>query len=624
MAHPWGTMNPKTLCCFSCTQYEIGCPHNATDITTIFDYKTDGVNCDTLDLIKYNGIDIPPPYCIQNNNGDMGIFERKTHTNNRTDEEVIKYVRLCYEPMFLNNSFVDPSTHLHYLELCYMYRDCVITKIVGKRDVLTTNGISGLTSHGLNVPEGRARTVADYFAKYISQSSTLTEKQIFSRFGWSNNNTSFVLGINEVMKDKIKKTHLVNNIQHDTIQSFEPVGTPAGWLDGTRGLLQYDNVRFVCYAAATTLILKIIGGASFVVELVGDTSKGKTIMAQVAMSMFGNPEKLKLATSATKVFIERMCTICNDLPIFLDETSMMDPTILKELTYMVANERTKGRGKKDGGVEEVDRWKSVLLTTGEVPLSNSSSLGGQDVRTVSLYGGIGDYDPENVERFKDVKELNCGVIAPFIIQKIMKNEPDLKAFYNQLRAELKQHSLSDTTGIMGRTVDTYALISLSGWIFEQVMEDLGELSVNASAIVKHVFCSKLTMSDGSLPERAQFIITDWITENKRNFCENNDGDAERYGIYGNIVKSYSDDKDDFDYVDVIPSILSDVLDKKLGHPGISKRILQDWGNDDFIVLGSDGRTSIKATIQKGSKQTRVVRLKLSMLEDVPAGGDTEW
>ena len=614
-------MNPKLLCRFSCAKYENGCAHNATNTTTITDYKDSGVNCEYLDIIEYNGIDVPDPYVFQNNQGDQGIFQ-KVKKENKDHEVEITYPRLCYEPMFLNNSFVDPITKLHYLELCYLYRGDIITKIVGKRDVLTTNGLSGLTSHGLNIPEGKARAVADYFARYISQSSSLTEQQIFSRFGWSNNNTSFILGINEVMKDKIAKTHLVNNIQHDTIQSFEPIGTPAGWLDGTRGLLQYDNVRFVCYAAATTLILKILSGASFVVELVGDTSKGKTIMAQVAMSIFGNPEKLKLATSATKVFIERMCATCNDLPIFLDETSMMEPTILKELTYMVANERTKGRSKKDGGVEEVDRWKSVLLTTGEVPLSNSSSLGGQDVRTVSLYGGIGNYDPENVERFKDVKELNCGVIAPLIIQKIMQEKNDLKAFYENLKSELKQHSLSDKSGVMGRTVDTYALIALSGWIFEQVMVDLSESNKDASTIVKRVFCSKLMMSDGSLPERALHTITDWIIENKRNFCENNDGDAERYGIYGNIVKSYLlDDKDNFDYVDVIPSILSNILDKKLGHPGISKRILQDWGNEGIIVLGSDGRTSIKATIQRGSKQTRVVRLKISMLEDMPPGGD---
>jgi uncharacterized protein (DUF927 family) len=614
-------MNPKLLCRFSCAKYKNSCTHNATNMTTILNHKNSSGYCEHLDIIKYNGIDIPSPYVFQNNHGEQGIFQ-EVKKENKEHEVEITYPRLCYEPMFLNNSFVDPITKLHYLELCYLYRGNIITKIVGKRDVLTTNGLAGLTSHGLNIPEGKARAVADYFAKYISQSSTLTEQQIFSRFGWSNNNTSFIIGINEIMSNKITKTHLVNNIQQDTIQSFEPVGTPAGWLNGTKGLLQYDNVRFVCYAVATTLILKILGGASFVVELVGDTSKGKTIMAQVAMSMFGNPEKLKLATSATKVFIERMCATCNDLPIFLDETSMMEPTILKELTYMVANERTKGRGKKDGGVEEVDRWKSVLLTTGEVPLSNSSSLGGQDVRTVSLYGGIGDYDSENVELFKDVKELNYGVIAPLIIQKIMQEKNDLKAFYINLKSELKQHSLSDKSGVMGRTVDTYALIALSGWIFEQVMIDLGEPNKDASAIVKRVFCSKLKMSDGSLPERALHIIIDWIIENKRNFCENNDGNAEQYGIYGNIVKSYLiDDEDNFDYVDIIPSILSNTLDKKLGHPGISKRILQDWGTEDIIVLGSDGRTTIKSTIQRGSKQTRVVRLKISIIEDGATGRD---
>lgn len=609
-------MNPKSLCRFACEKYNNGCPHSTTDTTTIYENKTTGVNCEHINLKKYSGIDIPEPYCLINDNDEEGIFEHKRIHDKKDDELTDVYSLVCSEPTFLNNSFVDPHTHLHYLELCYVYRGSIITKTVSKQDVLTVNGIKGLTAHGLNVPESKARILADYYSTCISKSTTLNEKKIYSRFGWSADNNSFVIGTNEISLNSINQTYLINDVQHDTIQSFEPIGTPAGWIKGTKGLLQYDNVRFVCYAATTTLILKILGGASFVVELVGDTSKGKTIMAQVAMSIYGNPEKLKMATSATKVFVERMCATCNDLPIFLDETSMMDPTILKELTYMVANERGKGRGKKGGGVDDIDRWKSVLLTTGEIPLSSATSLGGQDVRVVSLYGGIGVYDPENVEYFKDRMELNCGVIAPLIIQKILEEKSELQEIYNDIRTVLKNYSKEDKTGVMGRVVDTYALIALAGWIFEHVLIDLGENSKNANELVKKMFCDKQKQSDGSLPERAFAIITDWIIENKKNFCEDKEGAAGgRYDLYGNMSMEHPDDKIPYDYVDIIPSKLAEILDKKLGHPGISKRILQDWSEAGKIVTGNDGRNTMPATIKTGTKQIRVVRLKLSLLSD---------
>ena len=361
----------------------------------------------------------------------------------------------------------------------------------------------------------------------------------------------------------------------------------------------------------TSLILKVLGGASFVIELVGDTSLGKTITAQLAMSMFGNPQKLKLATSATKVFIERTCTTCSDLPIFLDETSMMQSDILTEISYMVANERSRGRGKKDGGVEKVATWKTVMLTTGEVPLLSLGSLGGQDVRTVSMYGGVGAHDHENVEMYKDRMEDNCGLIAPLLIKRILEYKDKLKDYYLDIRDTLKEFSKSDSTGATGRVVDTYALISLSGFILESVFEDLGLEVKDALDLVENKFTDKMTQSDGSISDRAFMIISDWVVENNKNFCKSMEGAAgERFDLYGNIDMAHPQNMAPYDYVDFVPHKLKEVLDKKLGHPGMSKRILRDWVTSGAIISNTNGKTTISATIKNGDKQMRVIRLKL--------------
>ena len=49
-------MNPKSLCRFTCEQYNNGRPRSVIDTTTIFEHKTKGVNCNDLDLEKYNRI----------------------------------------------------------------------------------------------------------------------------------------------------------------------------------------------------------------------------------------------------------------------------------------------------------------------------------------------------------------------------------------------------------------------------------------------------------------------------------------------------------------------------------------------------------------------------------------
>lgn len=611
------SMNPKVLCRFACERYENDCIYNAIDTSTIFDNKNNGINCDNIILNKHYGIDIPNSYKILNDKNELGTFQYIKKINIKTNEVDEDYNIICYQPTWLNNSFVDHLTKLHYMELCYMYRGSVIIQIVSQKDILTTTGLKILTAAGLNVPESKMRNLADYYATYISESSTLEEMEIFSRFGWSMDVMKFTIGDNSVSEDDIQKTYLTQDIATETIDALSPVGSSAGWMDVTKGLLQHDNVRFTCYAVVASLLLKVLGGASFVVELVGDTSTGKTIAAQLAMSIFGNPQKLKLATSATKVFIERTCTTCCDLPIFLDETSMMQSEILTEISYMVANERSRGRGKKEGGVEAVSTWKTVLLTTGEVPLLSSGSLGGQDVRTVSLYGGIGVYDPENVELFREKMEENCGTIAPLLIQKILKYKDDLEGFYINIRDDLKEYSKADKTGVIGRVVDTYALISLAGFVFESVIEDLGYDTKDAFELVENKFNDKITQSDGSLPERAFLIITDWIIENKKNFCNDKEGYAgDRYDLYGNMSMEFPDNEAPYDYVDIIPQRFYEVMDNKLNHPGISKRILRDWQGSGKIIVDKNGKNTILATIKSGTKQTRVIRVKLPL----PIGG----
>lgn len=563
------------------------------------------------DAIHNRGVDIPIPYCLETAQGETGTFRHSMIQDPQTGDEKDVFDVICYNPTWLSGAFVDPETSQHYMELSFEYRDNTIERMVSQSDVLTTTGLKNLTKYGLNVPESKTKHLADFFATFIKKSSTLKEKPIFSRYGWIDD--FFVYGNKIINKNTVSRAHLVNNIEPENIEPLECNGNVDGWIDATKGMLQYDNVRFVCYAAVTALVLKPLNGASFVMEQLGDTSKGKTITAQLAMSIFGNPVMLKMSTSVTKVFVERQCALYNNLPQFLDETSLIPLDVLKEITYMISNETSKGRGKKEGGIEKVQRWKTVLLTTGESPLINMGSLGGQDVRTISLYGGVGAHDSTNVEYFKERMTDNYAVIGPLLVQKIINERDNLYEYYTNIRNKLKTLGKSDVTGTMGRLVDTYSLIAIAGFVFESVMEDLGEHPQDAGALVEQIFCDRLTQSDGSLEERALSIVHDWVIENKKCFCENKEGEAgTKYALYGNISMEWPANGIPFDYVDIIPQRLKEVLDKKLGHPGISTRILKDWAISDKIVLDKEGKGRILSTLKTGLKQSRVVRLKLPL------------
>ena len=174
-------MNPKLSCMFACSKYNINCPHNAKSNTSILDHKTTGIHCEDIDLIKYNGIDIPKPYTILNSDGGLGTFKHSIKSDAKADTVEDIFQVICYQPTWLNNYFVDQLTRLYYVELCYMHRDDVVTHIVSQKDVLTTTGLKGLTAGGLNVPDSKTKALADYFGTYINDSKTMQERPIHSR-----------------------------------------------------------------------------------------------------------------------------------------------------------------------------------------------------------------------------------------------------------------------------------------------------------------------------------------------------------------------------------------------------------------------------------------------------------
>lgn len=53
-----------------------------------------------------------------------------------------------------------------------------------------------------------------------------------------------------------------------------------------------------------------------------------------------------LAASSAPNFIEQKAVTSNDLPLFIDETSIQSSEVLKEIIYRIANETEKGRLNK--------------------------------------------------------------------------------------------------------------------------------------------------------------------------------------------------------------------------------------------------------------------------------------
>ncbi|WP_135612945.1 DUF927 domain-containing protein [Methanococcoides sp. AM1] len=356
---------------------------------------------------------------------------------------------------------------------------------IKQKEVFTRKGIfENLISKGFVTDEKDAGKVTKYFRKCLQSNSskgTLRQGIVAVSNGWKEDNDCFVYGHKLYCTTGTKEVILKDSDVEDLLAKK---GTIQDWVNGNRGLLVYPKVRFVCYAVMTSLLLELLSVQSFIVDLPGSTSTGKTAMSFVAMSHIGNPQKLQNKGESTVASVEENAKKFSDLPLYYDETTNSSDSTLQAIVYTIANETEKGRAKKDGGLREKGSWKNVAITNGEKPIINYDGNTGQFARVIELYGGIGQSGiKEAVDESKHTNKNNYGHIAELFIAKIFQYRKELNKWFRKYKA---QFPMMDND-INNRLIDYFAAITVAGRLLEEVYNDIGIERVNPSDVTNEIY-----------------------------------------------------------------------------------------------------------------------------------------
>ncbi|MBB4075092.1 hypothetical protein GGR02_002893, partial [Anoxybacillus voinovskiensis] len=157
---------------------------------------------------------------------------------------------------------------------------------------------------------------------------------------------------------------------------IEPRGTLQGWLDIIHseviGNTHLELALAFGFSAPVVGLLSTQSGNdvdTLLVHVYGNSSKGKTTAAQVAVSPFGKPSRqgngLIKSWNATHNAIVALLRGNYGVPIALDEASMSTIKDFSPLIYMFAENREKERLNKEGGFREQHTWATTLISTAE-------------------------------------------------------------------------------------------------------------------------------------------------------------------------------------------------------------------------------------------------------------------
>lgn len=139
------------------------------------------------------------------------------------------------------------------------------------------------------------------------------------------------------------------------------IGNPAG-----------DNqlMMLAISAALAPTLFKSMNAEGGILHIYGPSTTGKTTLARVFDSVWRKP--VSYAWHSTTNFMEVMCKTHNDGGFVLDEIATAKSKTLQDVCYLVTNGMGRGRLDRNAEVRSSAQWRTMVLSTGEVSLFEST------------------------------------------------------------------------------------------------------------------------------------------------------------------------------------------------------------------------------------------------------------
>lgn len=267
---------------------------------------------------------------------------------------------------------------------------------------------------------------------------------------------------------------------------YSTKGTSEEWSKEI-GSLCAGNSRLilsVCTAFAS-ILLQHTGSENAGIHLVGNSSTGKSTAAFLAGSIFGGKTYVQ-RWNATINGLEARAALHNDALLILDEIGQVDPRQAGESAYMLANGLGRARANRDGYFRERQRWRLLLLSTGECDLEQHMAEGGkkaragQIIRLLSIPADTGKHGIfEELHGFENGAAMSKvimerveqyhGAIGVNFIEMVAKrdNEQICHDIKNLQVTFVNEHRLGNQSGQVERAIHFFGLIAATGELASQ-------------------------------------------------------------------------------------------------------------------------------------------------------------
>lgn len=256
------------------------------------------------------------------------------------------------------------------------------------RQALITDGnpmfSTALADQGIVLRNGKKQTERFQFMLRAYMDELRAAKamtNMHATMGWKENDTQFIIGDTVIRKDETGAV-VEDEIPMSAIAAsptkgmYTKKGTAQAWTTATAVLENLPWHAFFLNIGFAAPFFKYTGLKGVTVSVHGDTGSGKSLIQHYQQSIYGDPEQLHYTAKFTQNALFSRLGLYNNLPMTVDEMTLVDPKDAGEFCFWVTQGKDKARLTRFAEEKAPKTWSTIVtISTNTTWMSKLDSLG---------------------------------------------------------------------------------------------------------------------------------------------------------------------------------------------------------------------------------------------------------
>lgn len=402
-------------------------------------------------------------------------------------------------------------------------------------EYFTRANLKELAKYGVMVNPGYELIVSMYLTKVINGMDMESAQQ---KLGFS------------LSKGKMKFSAYADG----TFTTSNTFGTEEAYIAALNELIR-DSVpiQYLLSASMSAAVMTVLNLDyhmklnSYIINVVGKSSTGKTIANRLCASAWSDPnsDKVFKPMHSTSNALYKRLDGRFGVPMFLDEGKVGNNINADEFIISIASEREKDRLNPDSSEKYTCTWNTVIVMTSEEHFHDNgkSQNGGPVVRIHNAENLSYTNSREHADEIEDFISHNYGVLGRIFTDWLIKYKDKLKTNYEKMKEIIRKITSTSHNDYTERLIKSYGLTFLTAKILCKLGLDIN--CVGVAEIMQEQ--NEAISAEYNMAENALNAIKDYVIKN----------------LYSDEMIVYSSSKNDNEVTSVVipEGLTKSILDK---------------------------------------------------------------